>query len=498
MGMARAISRIVLHKFRKAPAVAAILAASMLAVASWSTAAASQAPAQAELPDVVKRVLVRYKIPETAVSAYVAQVGSTTPVLAVNAGVPRNPASVVKLVTTYSALEALGPAYQWRTEAFADGRLADGELKGDLLLKGYGDPYLVTERVWLLARELRNRGLRTIDGDLVIDDSWFAREELDPGAFDGQPYRAYNALPNALLVNFQDVDFTFRPDAERGRVQIVAAPALANLDIRNRMRLIRGRCGSGKSSISMVVGNDYTHPQVTFSGALASQCPEYELPRSILDGPSFAYGVFRSLWEEQGGRINGGFRHGQVPTGKTPLVTFLSPPLAEVIRSVNKFSNNVMSRQIFLTMGAEMFGPPGTIEKGERATLATLDRLGLHFPELEIGNGSGLARETRISAESLGRLLLAARQSRFGAEFQASLSMAGLDGTTRRRFRGNPLAGEMHLKTGTLNSVTSIAGYVRSQSGPEYVVVLVVNGARATWGGGQEAQNALLGWVHQR
>ncbi|MEZ5564740.1 MAG: D-alanyl-D-alanine carboxypeptidase [Gammaproteobacteria bacterium] len=231
---------------------------------------------------------------------------------------------------------------------------------------------------------------------------------------------------------------------------------------------------------------------------MASKCPEYQLLRSVLDGPSYAYGVFRSLWEEQGGRLTGIFRHGQVPPGKVPEVTFLSPPLAEIIRPVNKFSNNVMSRQIFLTMGAEMYGPPGTIDKGQRATLATLAKQGLNFPELNLGNGAGLARETRISARSLGNLLLTARRSRFNAEFQASLSLAGLDGTTRRRFRRDPAAGEMHLKTGTLNGVTSIAGYVRSQSRPEYVVVLVVNEARATWGGGQEAQNALLAWVHQR
>lgn len=484
-----------LHLARQTSAIIAVLVACTLIAVAPAHAAAATASV---LPDVVSKVLARHKIPETAVSAYVAQVGSATPLLAVNADIPRNPASVIKLVTTFVALEALGPAYQWRTEAYLDGRLDGGELKGDLLLKGYGDPYLVTERLWLLERELRNHGVRNINGDLVIDDSWFAREELDPGAFDGQAYRAYNALPDALLVNFQAMNFTFRPDAARGRVQIVTEPALANLEIRNQMRLIRGGCGSGKSSISMVVGNDLARPRVTFSGALASQCPEYELPRSILDGPTFAYGVFRSLWEEQGGHLAGGLRRGQVPPGKAPVVTFLSPPLAEVIRSVNKFSNNVMSRQIFLTTGAELYGAPGNLEKGQRATLATLARLGLVFPELEIGNGSGLARETRISAGSLGKLLLAARSSRFSAEFKASLSLAGLDGTTRRRFRGNSLAGEMHLKTGTLNGVTSIAGYVRSESGPEYVVVLLVNGARATWGGGQEAQDALLAWVHRR
>jgi len=453
---------------------------------------------QTSLPATVNRVLVQRQLPEASVSAFVQRIGDTEPLLAFNPDVPRNPASAVKLVTTFAALEALGPAYQWRTEAYADGRMEGGTLTGDLLLKGYGDPYLVTERLWLLQRELRSLGLRVVDGDLVIDNSWFAREELDPGAFDGQTYRAYNALPDALLVNYQAVNFTFRPDAARGRVEILADPVLANLEVRNDMRLFKGGCGSAKSGISMVVGSTPPRPRVTFSGALASQCAEYQLLRSILDGPAFTYGAFKGLWEEQGGQITGGMRQGQVPGGKDPLVTFRSPPLAEVIRSVNKFSNNVMTRQIFLTLGAEKFGPPGTLEKGEQATLAALASRDLRFPELKLGNGAGLARDTRISAASLGRLLLAARASPFQAEFQASMSIAGLDGTTRKRFLRDPVAGDMHLKTGTLNGVTSIAGFVHSESGADYAVVMIVNGPKATWGGGLDAQNALLRWVHQR
>ena len=454
-------------------------------------------PAQAALPAPVSGTLLAHGLPETSVSAFVQRIGSTEPLLAFNADVPRNPASVIKLVTTFAALEGLGPTYRWRTEAYVDGRIQGGTLTGDLLLKGYGDPYLVTERLWLLQRDLRNHGLRVIDGDLIVDNTWFAREELDAGAFDGQEYRAYNALPDALLVNFQAVNFTFRPDAAGRRVQILSDPVLANMEIRNTMRLIRGGCNARKTGISMVVGNSLARPRVTFSGALASQCPEYGLVRSILDGPTYAYGAFRGLWEEQGGRLTGGVRQGQIPSGKSPLVTFQSPPLAEVIRYVNKFSNNVMTRQIFLTLGAEKLGPPGTLEKGRQATVAALASRSLRLPELQLGNGAGLSRDTRISAASLGKVLLVANASPFQPEFQASLSLSGLDGTTERRFRNDPPPGHMHLKTGTLNNVAAIAGYVHSQSGGDYVVVMVINHAGAT-AGGQEAQNALLRWVYQR
>lgn len=469
-----------------------------LVAALWLCAALPGHAQTTVLPESVNGALVRYKLPPGSFSAFVQKVGAPVPLLVFNENVPRNPASAIKLLTTFVALEELGPTYQWRTEVYADGPLKDGILDGDLLLKGYGDPYLLIERLWLLQRELRSKGVRQINGDLVIDNTWFAREELDPGAFDGEAYRAYNVLPDALLVNFQAVNFSFRPDPGRRTIEILSDPVLADVEIRNDMRLFSGGCNARKSSINMAVNREPDPPRVTFSGQLANNCSEYQLLRSVLDGPGYAYSTFRALWEEQGGSIKGRMRLGQVPAGKKPLLSFASPPLAEVIRSVNKFSNNVMTRQIFLTLGAEKLGPPGTLGKARQAAADALVRRGLIFPELQLGNGAGLSRDNRISAHSLGRLLLAAHDSPFGAEFEASLSLAGLDGTARRRFEGDPLAGQMHLKTGTLDGVTSIAGYVRSKSGAEYVVVAIANQPKATWGGGQEAQNALLRWVSRQ
>ena len=282
-------------------------------------------PAQAqpnELPEAVSKVLARYKLPPASFSAFVQKVGAAQPLLAFNENVPRNPASVMKLLTTFVALEELGPTYQWRTEVFADGQLKDGVLDGDLLLKGYGDPYLLTERLWLLQRELRSNGVQHINGDLVIDNSWFAREELDPGAFDGQEYRAYNVLPDALLINFQSVNFSFRPDPARRTIAILSDPVLAEVEIDNRMPLFSGGCSSRGSHISMDVSREPDRPRVIFTGKLANNCSGYQLLRSLLDGPAYAYATFRGLWEEQGGSIRGQMRLGQVPAGKKPLLTF--------------------------------------------------------------------------------------------------------------------------------------------------------------------------------
>ena len=451
-----------------------------------------------ELPSSVLAVLHGHEQPVGSYSAWVQEIGQPEPVLAVNADQPRNPASTIKLLTTFLALEDLGPAYTWPTAAYLGGPLEDGLLDGDLYLKGYGDPYMVTERFWLFLRGLRQRGLREIRGDLVIDNTYFAPEPVDPGAFDGQTYRIYNVQPDAFLVNFKAVNFLFRPDPQTNRLQIVADPWPANLEIRNQVRLTDQRCGGFQRGIQFAVAEAAEQPAVSFSGRFSRSCDEYRLSRSVLSAPEYAYGVFRRLWEDGGGKLDGGLRIEPVPEELEPFEVFESRPLSELIRSVNKWSNNVMTRQIFLTMGAERSGPPATIEKARDAAQMSLREHGLDFPELVLDNGAGLSRRTRISARSLARVLLAAHAGPYQAEYESSLALAGVDGTLRRRFRNEELTGQMHLKTGRLNGVFAMAGYVRSRTGREYVVVAIQNAPDAHRGPGEEAHVALLRWVYSR
>lgn len=460
----------------------------------FACATSAHAATQRGLPDSVVTALDKSKIPPDRISAYVHEAGAAEPLLVFNQDVARNPASVIKLVTTYIGLESLGPTYTWKTQAYATAKPANGVLDGDLYLKGRGDPFLVLERLWLLVRSLRNEGVREINGDIVIDNSYFEVGDVDPGAFDGRPFNPYNVVPDALLVNFQSIEFLFRPDPVHGRVEIVPEPMPANLEIRNQMQLVDGRCGGKRNQISFTVANPPDHDEVTFSGRFSRTCNPYSVTRAVLRAPTFAYGVFRRMWEDGGGMIRGNMRLGSVPPGARTLATLESVPMTDVISSINKLSNNVMARHVLLTLGAERYGAPGTVDKGARAAAEFLGRRGLEFPELDIGNGAGLARETRISVRSLGRLLLAAERSPYRAEYMSSLALAGMDGTMRKRFRNEEMAGRMHLKTGTLNSVRSIAGYVDGRSGRRYVVVMIQNGAG--WGAG--AQDALLRWVYRQ
>lgn len=469
----------------------------LLIFAIWPLCSVAAADTTGALPGSVARILAGYKVPSAEFSAYVHEIGQPEPLLAFNEAVPRNPASTIKIVTTFVGLESLGPAYTWKTEAFLDGDITDGTLDGDLLIKGYGDPYFVIERFWLFLRELRNRGLSSVDGNLLIDDSYFELTADRPGSFDGQPLRVYNVIPSALLVNFQSVRFSFAPDAVTGRVQIVADPMPTNLEISNRLKLARGGCRGYQNGVAISVGDADSRNPVIFSGSLAENCREYSMSRSVLQPATYTYGVFKTLWEANGGQITGGVGSQTAPADREPFVSFASPPLADVIRSVNKFSNNIMARQLLLTIGAELIGPPGTVEKGREAIGLVLASRGLALIDLHLENGAGLSRETRISARDLGRVLLDASDSPYQSEFISSFALGGLDGTLRRRFTQDDLRGRVHLKTGRLDDVFAMAGYVYSRSGRQFIVVGIQNSKGAHQGPGEEAETALVRWVYE-
>lgn len=463
--------------------------------------ALAAAPAGSEattLPDAVTRVITGHGLSGDRLSVFVQAVDSDAPLLALNEEIPRNPASTIKLLTTYVALETLGPAYTWDTDIHLVGSRIGNQLTGDIVFHGHGDPYLILERFWKLLRELRARGLEHINGNLVVDDSYFEVPPEDPAQFDGQPYRTYNVAPNAFLVNFKAVRFLFLPDPATGTARLHMEPQLPNLSVHNHVRLKRSGCRGYQRGISFDMPDGMAAGTVVFSGQFPSGCSEYGLWRTVLEPHSYAWGVFQSLWTELGGTISGTVKRGSAPVDARPFFTHKSVPMAEAIRSVNKFSNNVMSRTLLLTMGAELDSEPGTVAKGQAVVNRWLGDNGLVFPELRLVNGAGLSRDTRVTARNLGQLLLRAWQSPYAAEFIASMPLSGMDGTLRKRLGNNGTAGRMHLKTGRLDDVVAIAGYVMGASGKQYVVVAMHNEPDVHRGPGNELQDALLEWVYRQ
>lgn len=464
----------------------------LLAACLAASLAAADEP-QAGLPPSVEAVLDRRGVPADTLSVYVADVDSGETVLAWHADTSRNPASTMKVVTTLAALDLLGPSYRWKTEVYALGEIADGRLDGDLLIKGYGDPYLVTERVWQMLRAVAQAGLRDIAGDIVIDDSYFAVPPHDPAAFDRQPLRAYNVAPNALMMNFKVVRYWFEPDPAAGSVRVQLDPPLENLRVDNRLSLADASCRGYQRGISMTANEDYD--RIVLDGRFPSRCRRYAMDRTALSHNAFAYGLVSALWKESGGTIGGSWRAGVAPEDAEPLLSFASLPLAEIIARVNKHSNNAMARQLLYTLAAEVDGPPGTEANGRRIVAEWLDERLPGLGEVRLDNGAGLSREARITARDFGAILGYAWRQTYMPEFAASLALSGHDGTLRRRFGDAALIGRAHLKTGSLDHVSAIAGYLQARSGRRFSVVMLHNHEDIHRGYGTEVQTALLRWL---
>ncbi|MEX2480429.1 MAG: D-alanyl-D-alanine carboxypeptidase/D-alanyl-D-alanine-endopeptidase [Gammaproteobacteria bacterium] len=452
----------------------------------------------AELPQSITRVLTQHKIPSDALSVMVQAVNEDEPRLALNVDVPRNPASTAKLITTWVALDLFGPTHTWTTRLYALGPIENGVLHGDLLIKGFGDPYLVLEDFWKMLGELRRTGLREIRGRLLIDDSHFAIDETDSTAFDGQAFRLYNTLPSALVVNFQSVEFILDPDAARGRVQITTVPELPNLEITNDIKLSKGACRGNAPKIAMMQAGPATPDHLVFGGTMPFSCRHYRIARSVMTPESYAYGVFDTLWRQWGGRIEGGHARARVPAGKEPLLSWRSRHLGEILAPLNKWSNNLMTRMLLYSIAESRYPAPVTRVQGREVLRDHLASRGLDTRTLVIDNGSGLSRDSRVTARFMLSLLALAWSEPTMPEFISSLSIVGQDGTTRRRFRGAEEAGRMHLKTGSLDKVSAISGYVHTPGGRTFMVSMMLNYLGANWGIGTEIQNALLAWTYRQ
>ncbi len=473
---------------------------------------ASQAQA---LPAEVDALLARAKVPQSALAAIVIDAapalnGKSVPLLAHRASAAMNPASVMKLVTTYAGLELLGPAFTWSTPVYVDGTVANGVLQGNLVIQGRGDPKLVLERLWLLLRRVQALGIKTISGDILLDRSAFAASAQNPADFDGEPLRPYNATPDALLVNYKSVVMSFVPNPATGSASVNFEPALANVQLQTSVPLSSGPpggtladCGDYRATLKA----DFSDPfRMAFKGSYPVGCGEKVWAVAYADPASYAERAVAGLWQEMGGKLEGRVREGRAPAGLKPVFEAVSPPLADVIRDINKYSNNVMAQQLFLSLSLPALAngsqrsngnngasaPPASNEASREAVRAWWrERFGEQdLPVLD--NGSGLSRQERISPQGLARMLQAAYLSGAMPELMASLPIIGVDGTLRRS-KSRVSQGWAHLKTGTLRDATALAGYVHTPSGRRLVVVAIINHPNAA--AAHPALEALIDWT---
>jgi len=375
------------------------------------------------LPDSVTKLLKKYKIPKENISVYIRDLNAASPMLEHNADKLRTPASTMKLLTTYAALKELGPNYSWRTEVWLRGELNNGVLNGDLVLKGYGDPFLVYENFWKLIKTLRDKGLREINGNIVIDESYFNLPNHNPAAFDGKGYRVYNAPASALMFNFQATRFLFKPKVEEeqayktsstkvkkkskknkqkinGSVEVKALPDIPNFEFKNEMKLVAGKC---RKSHYRPKFRENSKGALVIKGKYAAACKQNFVLRAVSAPHKHVFNAFRDFWLDLRGTLKGNVKLGKVAATDEIFHVYSSPTLGEQMRLINKWSNNVMTKQLLLTLGAKKMSAPATWEKGRQAVLGVLSENFIDTQGMKIENGSGLSRVAKISARQMGQ-----------------------------------------------------------------------------------------------
>lgn len=443
------------------------------------------------LPADLSRAWQATRLPQSSLSLVVQEINGPR-LIEINGAVPRNPASVMKMVTTWSSLAGLGPDYVWRTTFLASGHPdAQGTLLGPLYLKAGGDPLLRIEDLWALLRDLRLRGIKNLS-EVVVDRSIFGQVATDPGEFDGAPDRPYNASPDALMVGLGAVRLVFQPDERAHKWIPIVDPPMPEVRISGDIKWSGAVC-PGSPSIATDVSRGGKEVVVHVSGTAAGSCGEFSVYRLVMSQPDYFSAVFRMLWQELGGTLGKGIRAGRVPPGATPIVWHDSPILADTIRTINKHSNNVMARTLLLTLGAQKIGPGATMETGGRAALALLNSQQVDTRGWVIDNGAGLARDARLTATGLAQMLGVVWRSPLMSEFISSLAISGTDGTVKRRLRDGEVKGMAHLKTGTLRDSRALAGYVLGASGKRYIVVSLVNDEHS--GSVRSFDDALIAWL---
>jgi serine-type D-Ala-D-Ala carboxypeptidase/endopeptidase (penicillin-binding protein 4) len=458
------------------------------------------------LPTSVVQALARAGVPRDAVSIEVRNVAAESPSrLSYRNTASVNPASVMKLVTTFSALDMLGPDFTWKTGFYTDGTLGKGVLTGNLIIKGGGDPKWVLERIEENFKTLQTLGVQRITGDIILDNSIFDIPERNTADFDGEPMRPYNSAPDGLLANFKALIFKFVPDPQTKTVSVLSEPPIADVVIDTQVTATTDSCGDYRSTLRA----DFSNPnRVRFSGSYSVRCGENTWPVAYIEPASYATRVVKAMHKASGGVLDGTVRTGSLP--RTALLLWQAPslPLSAIIADVNKYSNNVMAQQVFLSLSAQaspfnrslkLPGKPRTgsyLRSRETVQHWWRQKVGLRAKAPILDNGSGLSRTERISAQALTELLKLAANHPSAQVFASSLSVAGIDGTTanmaKRGIAINAL-GNAQLKTGTLRDVAAVAGYATGKSGQRYSVVGIINHPNA--GAARPVLDALVEWV---
>jgi D-alanyl-D-alanine carboxypeptidase/D-alanyl-D-alanine-endopeptidase (penicillin-binding protein 4) len=443
------------------------------------------------LPAGISQIVNKSGIPKKDISIYIKEAGNSNRVVAsLNADTARTPASVIKVLTTYAAVLKLGFDYRWPTKFYTTGKIGNGVLNGDLLVKGFGDPTLSDKDIDSIAAQIKAKGIRKITGNIVIDRTYFKVGTKDNSGFDQHTYSPYNAMPDAMMFNERISTICVTPKHNSVTKKIPDG----SYNVVNNLKLVNKPCRGRYSWPSFKVDKSQNTPTVLLRGPISKKCGTRKLCQVITKPYKSFYYALKDALKQNGIEVNGAFRLNRVPPNAKELFTHYSKSLEKIISKTAKKSNNLYARQILLLLGAKMYGAPSTLQKGRQAVEYILKSRGaLKGGKLYIDNGCGLSRKSKLSAKLLAQMYDHA-YTKYGQRWMNTLSIAGVDGTIRKRFRGTVVRKRAWMKTGTLKRVKNIGGYVKSRKGRLYTVVILVNTKQGNWRASQ-LQNNIIKWL---
>ena len=447
------------------------------------------ASASAEMPQKYKTLISKYNFKNDSYSFIVKNLTNPKkkPII-YNGNKNFNPASLTKIITSFIALDKLGPNYKWRSDFYYTGEIEDYTLQGDLIFVGRGDASFSINDLESLIRKIQKKGIKKIEGNLILNKSYFGKIP-DVINFDDDPMRAYNVLPNAISIQSNTVNFKFTPQAND--IKIEATPDLKYLKIKNNLMLSEKNCVSWKQALDYQKANSIQEDTIIFQGHLSKKCSNKEIDLSVIDNGRYFYEVFKYLWVQNGGDFSGGYWVNDNETLEGKLIaSYLSRPLGVLIREMNKYSLNLMSRNLMLTVIAEDLKKKVTEDDVNHFVLDWLGNQGIANDNIFVENGAGLSRKTYINADTLLEIMEKIYAHPYMPEMLSSFSILNEDGTLEKKMPLSKVKKNGHFKTGSLKNVSTIAGYFVDKDKNKKILIFLMNDKEANKS--YELQNALI------
>jgi len=443
------------------------------------------------LPPGVEQEIQKSGIAKKDISIYIKELGYRNSVIAsLNATRTRTPASVIKVLTIYASILKLGFDYRWPTQFYRNGSLSGGVLDGDLVIKGFGDPTLSIDELEDIVQRIRAQDITRITGDIIIDRSYFKVGTKNSSGFDAHPYSPYNAMPDAMMFNERVSTICVVPKQNNVTKETVDH----SYSVLNQLKTVNKPCRGRYSWPAVKIDNTQVIPVVLLKGKISKRCGKRKICKVLTKPYRSFYYALKDALVQSGVEVQGTLHLRKVPTDARILFTHYSQPLEKIVSETAKKSNNLYARHLLLMLGARQYGAPATISKGRKAVVQILRNRGaLGAGALKIDNGSGLSRSSRINAKILAELFENAYRH-YGQRWMKTLSIAGVDGTIKKRFRGTIVRKRAWMKTGTLKHVKNIGGYVKSRSGRLYTVVILINTKKGRWKAAK-LQDNIIQWL---